>query len=150
MARRKFKAKPRSRSKPKLNLIDTGVSLLIANSVSNNVTGLNLRDFLFAGTGLSSTDERGFNPNYSKANRDWNNNVTLMEIFGGSQLMASQGRTETPGQQLIMNAKANAIPLMAAVIGIPIVAVVSKKLLRKPILTPVNKVLKMSGLGVKV
>jgi hypothetical protein len=146
MARRKFKAKPRSRSKPKLNLIDTGVSLLIANSVSNNVTGLNLRDFLFAGTGLSSTDERGFN----STNRNWNNNVTLMEIFGGSQLMASQGRTETPGQQLVMNAKANAIPLMVAVIGIPIVAKVSKKFLRAPILTPVNKVLKMSGLGVKV
>ena len=146
MARRKFKAKPRSRSKPKLNLIDTGVSLLIANSVSNNVTGLNLRDFLFAGTGLSSTDERGFN----STNRNWNNNVTLMEIFGGSQLMASQGRTETPGQQLAMNAKANAIPLMVAVIGIPIVAKVSKKFLRAPILTPVNRVLKMSGLGVKV
>jgi hypothetical protein len=146
MARRKFKAKPRSRSKPKLNLIDTGVSLLIANSVSNNVTGLNLRDFLFAGTGLSSTDERGFN----STNRNWNNNVTLMEIFGGSQLMASQGRTETPGQQLVMNAKANAIPLMVAVIGIPIVAKVSKKFLRAPILTPVNKMLKMSGLGVKV
>ena len=146
MARRKFKAKPRSRSKFKLNLIDTGVSLLIANSVSNNVTGLNLRDFLFAGTGLSSTDERGFN----STNRNWNNNVTLMEIFGGSQLMASQGRTETPGQQLAMNAKANAIPLMVAVIGIPIVAKVSKKFLRAPILTPVNRVLKMSGLGVKV
>ena len=146
MARRKSKAKPRSRSKPKLNLIDTGVSLLIANSVSNNVTGLNLRDFLFAGTGLSSTDERGFN----STNRNWNNNVTLMEIFGGSQLMASQGRTETPGQQLAMNAKANAIPLMVAVIGIPIVAKVSKKFLRAPILTPVNRVLKMSGLGVKV
>ena len=146
MARRKSKAKPRSRSKPKLNLIDTGVSLLIANSVSNNVTGLNLRDFLFAGTGLSSTDERGFN----STNRNWNNNVTLMEIFGGSQLMASQGRTETPGQQLIMNAKANAVPLMVAVIGIPIVAKVSKKFLRAPILTPVNKMLKMTGLGVKV
>jgi hypothetical protein len=146
MARRKSKAKPRSRSKPKLNLIDTGVSLLIANSVSTNVTGLNLRDFLFAGTGLSSTDERGFN----STNRNWNNNVTLMEIFGGSQLMASQGRTETPGQQLVMNAKANAIPLMVAVIGIPIVAKVSKKFLRAPILTPVNKMLKMSGLGVKV
>jgi hypothetical protein len=146
MARRKSKAKPRSRSKPKLNLIDTGVSLLIANSVSTNVTGLNLRDFLFAGTGLSSTDERGFN----STNRNWNNNVTLMEIFGGSQLMASQGRTETPGQQLAMNAKANAIPLMVAVIGIPIVAKVSKKFLRAPILTPVNKVLKMSGLGVTV
>jgi len=146
MARRKSKAKPRSRSKPKLNLIDTGVSLLIANSVSTNVTGLNLRDFLFAGTSLSSTDERGFN----STNRNWNNNVTLMEIFGGSQLMASQGRTETPGQQLIMNAKENAVPLMVAVIGIPIVAKVSKKFLRAPILTPVNRVLKMSGLGVKV
>jgi hypothetical protein len=146
MARRKSKAKPRSRSKPKLNLIDTAVSLLIANSVSTNVTGLNLREFLFAGTGLTSTTSAGFN----STNRNWNNNVTLMEIFGGSQLMASQGRTETPGQQLVMNAKANAVPLAMAVIGIPIVAKVSKKFLRAPILTPVNRVLKMSGLGVKV
>ena len=146
MARRKSKAKPRSRSKPKLNLIDTGVSLLIANSVSTNVTGLNLRDFLFAGTSFSSTDERGFN----QTNRNWNNNVTLMEIFGGSQLMATKGRTETPGQQMMENAKANAVPLAIAVIGIPMIAKVSKKFLRAPILTPVNKMLKMSGLGVKV
>ena len=146
MARRKSKAKPRSRSKPKLNLIDTGVSLLIANSVSTNVTGLSLRDFLFAGTSFASTDERGFN----STNRNWNNNVTLKEILGGSQLNASQGRTETPGQQMILNAKENAVPLMVAVIGIPMIAKVSKKFLRAPILTPVNKMLKMSGLGVKV
>ncbi len=146
MARRKSKAKPRSRSKPKLNLIDTGVSLLIANSVSTNVTGLSLRDFLFAGTSFASTDERGFN----STNRNWNNNVTLKEILGGSQLNASQGRTETPGQQMMENAKANAVPLAIAVIGIPMIAKVSKKFLRTPILTPVNKMLKMSGLGVKV
>ncbi len=146
MARRKSKAKPRSRSKPKLNLIDTGVSLLIANSVSTNVTGLNLRDFLFAGTSFASTTEAGFN----STNRNWNNNVTLKEILGGSQLNASQGRTETPGQQMMENAKANAVPLAMAVIGIPMIAKVSKKFLRAPILTPVNKMLKMSGLGVKV
>ena len=145
MARRKSKAKPRSRSKPKLNLIDTGVSLLIANSVSTNVTGLSLRDFLFAGTSYSATSDSGWSSNVN-----WNDKVTLKEILGGAQIRASQGRTETPGQQMMENAKANAVPLAIAVIGIPIVAKVSKRFLRTPILTPVNKMLKMSGLGVKV
>tara|TARA_R110000751_G_C13576524_1_gene459321 strand:+ start:55 stop:495 length:441 start_codon:yes stop_codon:yes gene_type:complete len=146
MARRKSKAKPRSRTKPKLNLIDTGVSLLIANSVSTNVTGLGLRDFLFAGTSFAPASIEGF----TETNRNWNDNVTLMEIFGGSQLRASGGRTETPGQQMFKNAKANALPLAVAVIGIPMVAKVAKKALRAPILTPMNRMLKMSGVGVKV
>ncbi len=145
MARRKSKAKPRSRSKPKLNLIDTGVSLLIANSVSTNVTGLNLRDFLFAGTSYSPITDSGWS---SKVN--WNDIVTLKEVLGGAQIRPSLGRTETPGQQMMENAKANAVPLAIAVIGIPMIAKVSKKFLRAPILTPVNKMLKMSGLGVKV
>jgi hypothetical protein len=148
MARRKSKSKPRSRSKPKLNLLDVGVSLIIANSVSTNVTGLGLRNFLFAGTAFSGTDERGKNTLITGSN--WNDNVTLMELFGGQQIGNSQSRTETPGQQLMANAKKNAIPLVVTVVGIPVAVKFGKRFLQKPILTPMNKVLKMSGLGVKV
>jgi len=148
MARRKSKAKPRTRSKPKLNLLDLGVSLIIANSVSTNVTGLGLRNFLFAGTQFANTSEAGNVMGMSGSN--WNDNVTLKELLGGAQINPTQNRTETPGQQLMENLKTNAIPLVVTVVGIPVAVKFGKRFLQKPILTPVNKMLKMSGLGVKV
>jgi hypothetical protein len=143
MARRKSKAKPRSRSKPKLNLIDTGVSLAIANAVSTNVTGLNLRNFLFAGTSYSDAGRNG----YGVSDTNHNQLVTLREIFGGRQGASSIAPI---GETLWDNTKANFMPLAVAVIGIPIAAKVAKQVLRKPILTPMNKMLKMTGIGVKV
>lgn len=145
MARRKSKAKPRSRSKPKLNLIDTGVSLIIANSVSQNITGLDLRNFLFAGTTFSTMDQWGGAPN--TVSSDGNQRITLKEVFAGGQGAANR---PSIGEVFTNNFKANWVPLTVAVVGVPMIAKVSKKLLRAPILTPVNRMLKMSGLGVKV
>ena len=147
MARRKSK-KPRSRSKPKLNLIDTGVSLLIANSVSQNVAGVGIRDFLFAGTQYSSLHSSGWNYAASGDGRNnYNKIITLNEIFRGSQ--GGTDRT-SPTVQLMGNLKENWLPLTVAVVGIPMAAKVAKKALRAPVLTPMNRMLKMSGLGVKV
>tara|TARA_R110000803_G_scaffold210714_1_gene283352 strand:- start:2680 stop:3117 length:438 start_codon:yes stop_codon:yes gene_type:complete len=141
--RTRSKAKPRSRAKPKLNLIDTGVSLAIANAVSTNVTGLNLRNFLFAGTTFSDASRNG----YGVSDVNHNQLVTLREIFGGRTGASSIAPI---GETLWENTKSNIMPLAVAVIGIPIAAKVAKQVLRKPILTPVNRVLKMSGIGVKV
>tara|TARA_R110000751_G_scaffold124086_3_gene225181 strand:+ start:228 stop:656 length:429 start_codon:yes stop_codon:yes gene_type:complete len=142
MARRKSKAKPRSRSKPKLNLIDTGVSLLIANSVSQNVAGIGIYDFLFAGSSFSDT----INTGYVSGGGNHKQIVTLREIFSGNQI----GTGITVSDALMSNLKTNAFPLAVAVVGIPMVAKVAKKALRTPVLTPMNRMLKMSGLGVKV
>ena len=143
MARRKSKAKPRSRSKPKLNLVDVGVSLIVANAVSTNVTGLNLRNFFLAGTDYSEANRAG----YGVSDTNHNQLITLKEMFGGPR---GSGSVTPIGTALMDNVKANVIPLTIAVIGIPIVAKIAKKTLRAPILTPMNKLLKMSGLGVKV
>jgi hypothetical protein len=143
MARRKSKAKPRSRSKPKLNLVDIGVSLAVANAVSTNVTGLNLRNFFLAGTSYSEANRAG----YGVSSTNHNQLITLKEMFGGPR---GSGSVTPIGEALMNNLKANAIPLTIAVVGIPIVAMIAKKTLRAPVLTPMNKLLKMTGLGVKV
>jgi hypothetical protein len=48
------------------------------------------------------------------------------------------------------NIKANWLPLMVGVVGIPVVAKVATKLIRKPIILPANRMLKSVGLDVKV
>jgi hypothetical protein len=49
------------------------------------------------------------------------------------------------------NFKQNGAMMLASIIGIPIAFKVGTKLLRKPILTPANRMLKAAGLsGVKV
>ena len=125
-----------------MNLTNLAVSALVANSVSNNVAGLPLRDFLFAGTGLSGTREDGYTSGV-----DWNNVVTLKEIFSGGQLHTTRG-DGTIGTTLSDNLKANIVPLAIAVIGIPIMAKVATKALRKPIILPLNRMLK--GMDVKI
>ena len=143
MARRKSKPKARSRSKPKLNLVDVGVSLAVANAVSTNVTGLNLRNFFLAGTEYSETGRSG----WARSGDNHNQLITFKEIFFGRE--GTQSITPI-GEALMTNVKANVIPLTIAVVGIPIVAKIAKKTLRAPVLTPMNKLLKMTGLGVKV
>ena len=48
------------------------------------------------------------------------------------------------------NAKKNAMPILGTVILAPMVARVATKVLRKPVLTPANRLLKQSGLDVKL
>jgi len=131
-----------------MNLTNLAVSALVANSVSNNVAGVGIRDFLFAGTQFSELHESGWNYAASGDGRnDYNSIVTLNELFRGSQ--GSTGRTP-PATQLMDNLKANWLPLMVGVIGIPIVAKVITKVTRKSIGLPLNRMLKSTGLDVKV
>jgi hypothetical protein len=51
---------------------------------------------------------------------------------------------------MVDNIKENWIGLAVGVVGIPMVAKVATKLMRKPLLTPLNKAIKMTGLDVKV
>ena len=48
------------------------------------------------------------------------------------------------------NAKKNALPLLVGVIGIPIAAQVVMKLIRKPVILPLNRMIRSTGLDVKV
>ena len=125
-----------------MNLVNTAVSLAVANSVSQNVMGLNLRDFILAGTQYSDSNISGWQQTGDPHNRQ----ITLTELFRGNQ----KYHTDSITKGIVENVKSNALPLAVGVIGIPIIAKVATKLLRKPILGPMNRMIKMTGLDVKV
>ena len=79
----------------------------------------------------------------------WNQAITLKEILAGTQL-SSRMDGEPISTVLMDNLKANWLPLMVGVVGIPIIAKVATKLIRKPIILPANRMLKSVGLDVKV
>jgi len=135
----RFTKSTRRRSrKPKTNLTNLAVSLLVANSVSNNVAGLGIWDFFTAGTSLNKT--RGLS-GWAVSGDPHRNMVTLQEILQGKQ---------TSGQSIsdafMGNLRVNWLPLTVAVVGIPIVANIATKLLRKPVILPANRMLKNIGL----
>jgi hypothetical protein len=125
--------------------------LAVANSITQNVANANLRDFLFAGTKLSDMHMTGWNYQDGSGRNNYNSIVTLSEIFRNTQGTASGGHDRPkPVAQMVDNLKENWIGLAVGVVGIPMVAKVATKLMRKPLLTPLNKAIKMTGLDVKV
>jgi len=142
----RFTKSTRRRSKPKTNLTNIAVSALVANSVSKNVAGLGAWDFFTAGTSMNKRSESGYMAGSGVA---WNQAITLKEILAGTQL-SSRMDGEPISTVLMDNLKANWLPLMVGVVGIPIIAKVATKLIRKPIILPANRMLKSVGLDVKV
>jgi len=140
----RFTKSTRRRSRPKTNLTNIGVSLLVANAVSNNIMGIGAWDFLTAGTSLNkSTGISG----WSQSGDPHSKMITLQEIMQGSQ----SGSGHTINSIVMDNVKANWLPLTVAVVGIPIVAKVATKLLRKSTILPANRMLKNTlGLDVKI
>ena len=108
--------------------------------MSRGAFGVGLPTFL----GLSDN----FTGGYSSGNNS--NEVTIREMFnlimGGSGGINS---TSFPGglpEVLKSNVKANAFQMATAAIVTPIAFKVGKQLLAKPIIRPMNKVIKMAGL----
>ena len=132
----------RRKSKPKMNLTNLAVSALVANSVSNNVAGIGIWDFFTAGSPLNEMSSGGWQTGTGGAHHSI---ITLREILSGSQ---SDGKSI--GDAFMSNFKENWLPLTIAVVGIPIAANVATKLLRKPMILPLNRMLKSTGLDVKV
>ena len=125
-----------------MNLTNLAVSALVANSISTNVMGLGLKDFLLAGSSMSDLNPSG----WGQTGDPHNYMITLREIFDGEQ----SGSGIKIGDAITRNAKKNFVPLMVGVVGIPIIAKVVTKAIRKPIITPMNRMLKSTGLDVKV
>ena len=125
-----------------MNITNLAVSALVANSISNNVTGLGAWDFLTSGTSLNSSRGKS---GWAVTGDPHRNMVTLQEILSGSQ---------TSGQSipdaLMGNLKKNWLPLTMGVVLIPVAANVVTKLIRKPVILPANRMLKSVGLDVKV
>ena len=146
MARRKSKAKPRSRTAKNVNVLNIAESALLANAVTQGLFNSNLKDFVF-----------GTRDGAYVAGRDGGDRLTLPEIFGVGSKIAFGGNYgsnpqvgfENFSSAVMTNAKNNFMTMGTSLILIPIGFTVASKLTKKPRATT-NKLLKMTGLGVKV
>jgi hypothetical protein len=146
MARRKSKAKPRSRSKPSINLLNIGESALLANAVTQGLFNANLKDFIM-----------GTQDGVWKVGADGGDRLTLPEIlgvgknvnFGGNYGDVPMKGFENFTSTVMSNAKNNFVTMGTSLILIPVGFTLAGRLTKKPRATA-NKMLKMTGLGVKV
>ena len=116
---------------------------MVANSITSGLFGSNLPDFI-----------TGRTDGVYRAGADGSNRLTLPELLG---ISGSGGVGGTYGsghgglmEALEYNLKKNFGKMMVGVIVVPMVAQVATKVLRKPVIQPANKLLKMTGLNVKV
>jgi len=147
MARRKNgrftrQTKTRRRSKPKTNIANVAVSAVVANSITTGMFNSNLVDFF-----------TGRRDGKFVAGGDGSYRLTLPELLG---LAGSGGVGGTYSQGLdlqtvlMRNIKKNALPMITTAIVAPMIANVAKKVLRKPVILPANRLLKTTGLDVKL
>ena len=123
-------------------MTNLAVSALVANAVSTNVAGAGLVEFF--------------------TSRDGGKNsfvITLPELIDGLRggaggvygpSAAKYGIDATPQAVMLRNLKMNWVPLTVSVIAIPAIAKVATKVLRKPMILPMNRMLKSTGLDVKM
>ena len=132
----------RRRSKPKTNLLNVAQSLIIANAMSQGATGGGLVEFLTAtdGGGSSFTITARELVNYAFGGNGG--------IYGPSAVKA--GIDATPQAVMLRNIKANWPMMLGTAVLVPVGFNVAKKLLRKPVILPANRMLKSVGLDVKV
>jgi len=146
MARRK-KASPRRRSPKTINAANLLESYLIANVATQTMFQANPIQFV---SGWSRNS--GGNLQY-RAGRDGATVLTLPEIISGINVGNFTGASPTVASivkyNLTANNSENVGKLVAGVVGIPIAFRVGSKLLRKP-RAQVNKLIRMTGLGVRV
>ena len=135
------KSTRRRRSKPKLSLTNTAQSILVADAVSRGMFSVPLMTFL----GLSQNFPGG-------QNNSWE--LTLRELvdvgLGGSGNISSTGFPGGVTEVLKRNFKENATKMIASAVLIPVGFKIGTKLLRKPVIQPMNKLIKMTGLGSEV
>lgn len=114
------------------------MSALVANAVTSGLFNTNLAEF------VTGRIDGAYKPG-----RDGSWNVTLPELFGagpqgfGGATKAAGGFTGVVSH----NFQQNWIPMIAQVVLIPIGAKIITKVLRKPVLTPTNNMLKQVGLN---
>lgn len=118
------------------------MSAFVANAVTEGLFNANIVDFF-----------TGRMDGKFKAGADGSWRLTLPELLGfaGSQ---GFGGTYGPNQDFTSvmkyNISRNGPKMMATVILAPMVANVAMKVLRKPVITPANRLLKSTGLDVKL
>ena len=133
----------RRRSKPKVNLLNVAQSTLVANAILAGATGNGIVGFL--------TDTKGGGSSFTLTARE------MVDYFVGggkggiyAPSAMKAGIDATPQAVMLRNIKENWLNMTIASIGIPAGFHIAKKVLRKPLLSPMNKAIKMTGLDVKV
>jgi hypothetical protein len=149
MARRKSKAKARSRSrKPAFNITNAAQSFIIANAVTKGVAGTNLIPFLTEGWLREKTAG-----NMGGSGNSWTFSAQelIQGAISGDFGMSTQWQGVGLRGAFEKNIKENGAMALTTVIATPILFKLGKNLLSKPIITPANRLLKSVGLkGVKV
>jgi len=135
----------RRRTRKTTNLSQVAQQYLIADAISRGLFNTNLLTFV----GLRQDFGHGFTVGNNS------NELTAKEIIdrlmGGTGSMGGAWNEGGLPKALKYNFKQNGAMMLASIIGIPIAFKVGTKLLRKPILTPANRMLKAAGMtGVKV
>ena len=145
MARRKSKAKPRSRTAKNINLLNIAESALLANAVTQGLFNSNLKDFVM-----------GTRDGVYVAGGDGSSRLTLPEIFGVGKIPFGGSYGANPGKgyesfssTVMSNAKANFATMGGSLILIPIGFSLASRLTKKP-RASANKLLAYTKLGVKV
>ena len=127
-----------------MNLSNIAVSALVANAVTQNVANAGLIEFF-------TSDDKGSGGSSFR--------ITLPELIDGLRggtggvygpTASKYGIDQTPQAVLMHNLRKNWVPLTVSVIAIPAIAKVATKVLRKPMILPANRMLKATGLDVKM
>jgi hypothetical protein len=145
-----MKSTRRRRSKPKTNLTNIAVSALVANSITQGAFGVDLKTFIMGSKIANATNNTGAPL------------ITASELFSGltggsagtSGGMMMGGKYLSYGDTLANTIKSNVqdnwVSMVAGVVLIPVVAKSVTKLIRKPVILPANRMLKSTGLDVKL
>jgi hypothetical protein len=148
MARKRSKAKPRSRSrKPAFSISNAAQTFIVANGVSLAMFKVDALTFLGLAKNFGRDGQVGNN----------SNELTAMEIFNrvfqnGSGGMSSTWQAAGGLPNVIKSNLKGQMPLLiTATVGVPLAFKFGKQILAKPLLNPLNRTLKIAGIkGVKV
>ena len=117
------------------------VTAVVANAVTEGVFQSNIMDFI-----------TGRTDGVFKAGYDGSYRLTLPELLGLGAGGIGGNYAKGYGFQRVVtdNIKKNFVPMMGTIIVAPMIANVAKKVLRKPVILPANRLLKTTGLDVKL
>jgi len=123
-------------------LTNTAQSLIIANAISKGAFEVPLTTFL------------GLQQNFGGNNQNNSWEITLRELLdlaiGGDGGIHAASYPDGLTGVMRRNLKKNWVSMATAAVAVPVMFKVGTKLLRKPVIQPMNKLIKMSGLGSEV
>jgi butyrate kinase len=125
-----------------MNLVDLGLTVFMANALTNGLVNSNLMDFF-----------TGNRDGVYRAGADGAYRVTLPEMIKGINTGSgswNKKHGDALGPIIARNFGENWGTMAFAIIGAPVIVKAATKILRKPILTPLNRAIKQTGLDVKL